>query len=113
MKLYPVNLAVAMLLSAVLAYGLWSAAGYLQYYVAIGGFVFFVLTLVPAIGILIDSGRRATNFKIVCALFFVVALLSNIIFSFMPASETVYLVFHGVVFLIYVFLANAVFSMRQ
>lgn len=113
MKLHPVNLIIAILFSAVAAYGLWSIDGVLKDYIAIGSFAYFVATLAPAIALLIDSGRRAVNFRLVCTVFFVLGLLGNLIFSYVPSSVTFYLVSNLIVFILYVFLANSIFSSRQ
>lgn len=47
MRLNPVNALIAVLLGAVLSYGLWSLDGPLRNYVAAGSAIFFIATLLP------------------------------------------------------------------
>lgn len=113
MKINPVNFLIALLVSAILAYALWSFGGDLKNYVAIGAFVFFAGTLVPMIGGSFELSRNGNNLRIASAVFFVLGLSINGLFSMIAFSATAYIVVSAIVFLLYVFLANAVYRVRQ
>jgi hypothetical protein len=113
MKINPTNAAIATLLSALLAYAMWSIEGSNRHYVAIGGFVFFAGTLVPIIGGEFEKARNGLNLRTVCGLFFVLGLITNAIFAMVDFSATAYIVVSASLFLIYVLLANSIYGARQ
>lgn len=113
MKMHPVNFLIAVAVSALIAYGLWSVDGSLKNYVAVGSFVFLVGTLAPGMGIQHELARRAVNLRIVCMLFFVLGLAINTFFALYSDSQTAYIIVNTIVFLIYVFFANMIFGSRQ
>lgn len=113
MKINPVNALIAVVLSALLAYALWSLDGELKYYVAVGAFVFFVGTLLPLIGGSYENSRGTVNLRVVSAVFFVLGLLINGVFGVFSFSATAYIVSAAITFLIYVFIANAVYGAKQ
>ena len=113
MKINPVNTLVAVLLSALLAYALWSLDGELKNYVAVGAFVFFAGTLVPMIGGSYESARNGFNLRVLSGVFFVVALVINVTFSSISLSATAYIVTDAALLLIYILLGNAIYGARQ
>jgi hypothetical protein len=113
MKLHPVNLMIAVAVSALVAYGFWSIDGPLKAFVAVGSFVFLVGTLAPAIGIDYALARRAVNLKIVCGAFFFLGVAINVLFSFLSLSQVAYILVSAIAFLVYMALANAIYSARQ
>ncbi len=113
MKINPVNFLVAIAISALMAFGLWSLDGELKNYVAVGAFSFLAGTLVPGIGIKYELVRRAVNLRIVSIVFFVIGLLINGAFSLINLSSTLYTIVSTIVFLIYVLLVNAIYSAKQ
>ncbi|WP_153111219.1 hypothetical protein [Propionivibrio limicola] len=113
MKINPVNFLIAVLVSAILAYALWSFGGDLKNYVAIGAFVFFAGTLAPMIGGSFELSRNSTNLRVTSAVFFVLGLIINGLFSMITFPATAYIVVSAIAFLLYVFLANAVYGARQ
>lgn len=113
MKLNPLNVVIAILISLLLAYALWSFDGALKNYVAIGAFVFFACTLVPCLAHSDGVTRRLLNLRVVATVFFLIGLAINAIFSFVSNSGTTYVVINGLSFLVYVFVANNVYTARQ
>ena len=75
--------------------------------------VFFAGTLVPCLAHSDGVTRRLVNLRMVGSLFFVIGLVINGIFSFASDSGTAYVVINGVAFLIYVLVANNVYTARQ
>lgn len=113
MKLNPVNFLIALGLAAVLAFALWSIGGALQVYVGIGSFVFCAATLVPAIGLRYALPRRGVNLRLVSFIFLLLALAINAAFALLPWSVTAYVVVNLLLFLVYAFIANTVYTVRQ
>jgi hypothetical protein len=113
MKINPVNVLLAVLVSAIMAFGLWSFDGELKNYVAVGAFFFFAGTLLPMIGGGFESARRGLNLRTVSSVFFVLGLMVNGFFAMLGLSATAYVIVSALVFLVYVFLANAIYSARQ
>lgn len=113
MKLNPVNSLIALVLSAILAFALWSLNGDLKNYVAVGAFVFFAGTLVPLIGGRYEYVRSGVNLRVVSGVFFVLGLVINGIFGSLAFSATAYIVTSALVFLVYAFIANALYSTSQ
>lgn len=113
MQLNLVNSLIAILVSAILAYALWSLDGELKNYVAIGGFVFFAGTLFPMIGGSYQFARSGVNLRIVSGVFFGLGVVINGVFSIASLSATAYIVISSLTFLTYIFLANAVFGTGQ
>lgn len=113
MKINPVNVLLAILVSAILAFGLWSLDGELKHYVAVGAFFFFAGTLLPMIGGSFESARKGINLRTVSSVFFVLGLLINGFFAMLGLSATAYIIVCALAFLAYVFLANAIYSARQ
>lgn len=113
MKVNPLNLMIAVLISAVLAYGLWSFENDLKNYVAVGGFVFFVGTLAPLIAGRYEYVRNSVNLRTICGAFFLIGLVLHCIFALTALSATSYIITSASAFLIYVFLANAIYGAEQ
>lgn len=113
MKVNPVNSLIAVMLSTIMAYGLWSLGGELKNYVAVGAFVFFVGTLLPLIGGGYGQTRNGVNLRVVSGTFFVLGLVVNSVFGIFSFSATAYIVTSALIFLVYVFIANAVFGAKQ
>lgn len=113
MKINPINFLIAVLVSAILAYALWSFGGDLRNHIAVGAFVFFAGTLAPMIGGSYELARNGTNLRVTSAVFFGLGLSINGLFSMIALSATAYIVVSAVVFLLYIFLANAVYGARQ
>ncbi len=113
MDLRPVNTAIAIAVSALIAFGLWNMGGGLKNFVAIGSFVFLAGTLIPAIGIDFVYARRATNIRVVAVTFFVVGLVGNILFSVGATSSTAYVLVSAITFLAFVYIANSIHGTRQ
>jgi len=113
MKVNPVNFLIAIAISALMAFGIWSLDGELRNYVAVGSFVFLAGTLAPAIGLEYELARRAVNLRLLSIVFFVIGLVINTAFSLINLSSTTYTIVSAVVFLLYVLLANAIYSAKQ
>ncbi len=113
MKIHAVNFLVALGISALVAYGLWAMDGDLKNYIAVGSFAFLAGTLVPAIGIDYEYKRRAVNVRVVCGSFAAVGFFLNLILSYVGSAPIPYIIVSAVSFLLYMFIANAIYSVNQ
>lgn len=113
MKINPVNSLVAVLLAALLAYTLWSMGGNIQNYIAVGSFVFFITTLLPLIGGSYEHPRRAVNLRVVAGVFLALGIAINVLAALLDLSPTAYIISSALAFLIYVFIANAIYNTKQ
>ena len=114
MKVHPVNTLIAVVVSILIVYGIFTIEGSAyKEHIAIGGFIFMVSTLVTAIGIRFTNGRKGSNIKLISIIFFVIALLINLTFSLVSLSLTSYIITSGLVFLLYLLIANSIYSVKQ
>lgn len=114
MRAHPLNLLIAALAGALLAYGFWSIAGRdTQDAIAFGSFVFLASALACAVGLQYRDARAGQSVKLLGSLFFVVALLLNAFFALTQFSVTAYFVVTGLLFLLFLFLASTVHSAGQ
>jgi hypothetical protein len=114
LKANPLNLLIAILAGALLAYALWNLAGAdTQGAIALGSFVFLASALACSAGLRYRDERAGRSVKLLGSVFFVVALLLNVFFAVTRFSTTVYVVVSGLVFLLFLFLANAVHGAEQ
>lgn len=113
MQIRLVNFLIAILLSALIAYGLWSTGSPLKEYIGIGSFLFLSGTLIPAMGIEYEYARRATNVKTSSGLFFVIGLVVNIGCAYINISAITYILTSAIIYLIFVLMANTIYNLKQ
>lgn len=114
MRIHPVNFLLALMICALLTYGIVSIdANGMKLTTGIGSFVFLSSTLAVAIGLQFKNGRAGVNVSMVALLFFVAALLLNLLFAFIAFSQVTYIVTCGVAFSGYVLLAQSISSAEQ
>lgn len=114
MKIHAVNLLIAIAISALLTFGFISIdANILKGAIGLGSFIFFASTLSMVIGVSFGNPRVGVNVKLVSTIFFVVALCLNLAFAYISFTQTSYIITSGVVFFLYVLLANSVYGARQ
>ncbi len=114
MKIHAVNLLIAIAISALLTYGFVSIdSNLLKGAICLGSFIFLASTLSLAIGVSFENPRVGVNVKLVSAIFFVGSLSLNLVFALISFSQTSYIITSGVVFFIYVLIANSIYGARQ
>ncbi len=114
MKAHPVNLLAAIVISALLTFGVTSLdSNTMKATIAIGGFVFLVTTLSLGMGFTFANARAGVNVKVVSFVFFIGAAVLNVVYGFFSFSQTSYIITSGVLLLLYVVIANALFGARQ
>jgi len=114
MKIHPLNCLIAVMLGALLTYGIVAIdANTMKGTTGIGAFVFLSCTLTSALGITFEQVRTGINVRIVSLVFFAVALVTNLVFALLALSNTSYVITCGVLFLLYVMIAQMIFSAKQ
>lgn len=101
MKIKIVQTIIAIAICALISYGLHSFyEGENKLLLTIGSFLFLSSTLIMTIGIELKYTRAGINMKVVSGIFFAIALISNLIFSFIHFSIPSYLIMNGLLFLL-------------
>jgi hypothetical protein len=102
MKINPVTTAIAIAISALIAYGFYSFNdNALKVLLSIGSFVILAICLVFTIGGRYDYYATNVNVRSASLFFFVVGFASHLIFSFLQFTIPVYIVTHGIILLLY------------
>ena len=103
MKLNVVKTIIAIAVSVLIAYGLYSFHdSENKVLLSLGSFVFLGMTLVITIGVNFEQPRTTTNIRVVSGIFFTIALISNLIFSSFTFSIPSYIITNGILLLIFV-----------
>ena len=114
MKIHATNSLIAVTICALLVYGIISVdANVIKAATGFGAFLSLASTLVIAIGVSFDNGRTGANMKTLAFTFFLGALALNGLFAFAGFSQTSYVISCGIYFLLFVLLANALFSAKH
>ncbi len=114
MKFNPINSVIALAISFLIVYGFCSLdSNTNRILVGAGGFIFLSATLVMMIGITFEYPRTALNLKIVSGIFFVLALLSNLIFSLLNLSYVSYVITNGIILLVFALIARTIYLLKQ
>ncbi len=101
------QLIIAIALSALMSFGFYSMdIESNKLLISIGGFVFFAITLACTIGIQFETAGVSTNVRVLSSIFFVVGLVSPIVFSFFSSSVPLYVLVNGIVILVYALIVN-------
>jgi hypothetical protein len=114
MRIHPVNFLIALLISALLTFGLVSLdANLLKGATGIGSFIFSALTLALALGVTFENARAAVNLKVLSLLFFVLGLGVHLLFAFLWSSLVGYVICSGIAYLVHLLLAQSLYGARQ
>jgi hypothetical protein len=114
MKVNFIKSIIAIAVSALIAYGFYSFHdSENKLLLSVGSFMFVAITLLLTIGISFDLPRTSTNVRTVSAIFFLVALASNIIFSFVSFSVPLYIILNGILILIYTLITYSITKAKQ
>ena len=114
MKLNFVQTIIAIALSLLIAYGLYSFHdSENKMLLSLGSFIFLATTLIIAIGVNFEQSRTTTNIRVVSGIFFVIALISNLIFTFINFSIIGYVMINGILLLIFVLIVYSINKAKQ
>jgi hypothetical protein len=114
MKINFVQTIIAVALSLLISYGLFSFhANENKVLLSIGSFVFLSVTLSMTIGATFEFPRTTTNVRVISGIFFGIALLSNLIFTFLNFLVPTYIVVNGILLLLFILIAYSVNKAKQ
>ena len=103
MKFNPVISALAICICALIAYGFYSFSSTThKELLAAGSFIFLSATLLFAIGMRYGGYGSSANGRTVSLLFFGLAFVLNLVFSFIDFTVPAYIVVHGILLLVYI-----------
>lgn len=109
MKINFIQTIIAIAVSLIISYGLFSFHNSdNKILLSVGSFVFLATTLVLAIGTNFQLPRTTTNVRVVSGIFFAVALISNLIFTFINFSVPSYVIIIGILLLVFILIAYAI-----
>lgn len=102
MRFDPFRSAIALFISALIAYGLASSYGGDQrMLLTAGSFVSLASALVLGIGARFDRERIGLNIRLVAGLFFIMAVISNLIFASIEFAVSAYVIINGIMLLVF------------
>ena len=94
---------IAIAICLLIAYGLYRFnGGENKMVLCIGGFLFLVSALIVAIGTSFQQSRTTTNVRVVASVFFSIAMISNVLFTFISFSIPAYIIVNGILYLIFI-----------
>ncbi len=114
MKLNFLQTIIAIAVSILIAYGLYSFhSSENKILLSAGSFVFLAVTLIITIGASFELPRTTTNVKVVSGIFFAIALISNLIFTFISFSVPSYVIINGILLLVFILIAYSINKAKQ
>jgi hypothetical protein len=114
MKINFVQTIIAIALSLLIAYGLFSFnKTENNVLLCVGSFVIIAVTLIITIGVSFELPRTTTNIKVVSAFFFAIALITNLIFTFISFSVPIYIITNGIFLLIFILISYSINKSKQ
>lgn len=114
MKINFVPTLVACALSALIAYGLYSYhQGDNKLLLSAGSFLFLSISMIMAIGVNFDLPRTTTNIRVISSVFFAIAFICNLIFTFINFSIPSYVIINGILLLVYILIAYSINRAKQ
>jgi hypothetical protein len=114
MKVNILNVLIAIAVSALITYGLVNIEGSpMKWYVAVGSALLLCVTLIQMIGINFTYSRSGVNLRVVSSIFFVIALLNNLLYSFISFSEVSYFVTNGMILLLFFSISSSIYRAKQ
>ena len=114
MKVHFVQAIIAIAVSLLIAYGLYSFHdSENKILLSAGSFVFLAVTLILTIGTSFELPRTTTNVRVVSGIFFAIALISNLVFTFLNFSIPSYIIINGILLLVFILIAYSINKAKQ
>jgi hypothetical protein len=102
MKLKLIPFLIGFVVSLLLAYGFYELGHEPNRTIqTIGGGIFVLSTVTFLLGVDFQNARTSTNVRVVSSIFFLVALLSNILFALTSFSLPLYVIAEGIMAMTY------------
>ena len=114
MEINIVQTIIAIAVSLLAAYGLYSFHNSEnKILLSVGSLVFLATTLTFTIGTSFEQSRKTTNIRVVSGIFFVVAIISNLVFTFIKFSIPSYIITNGLLLLVFILIAYSINKAKQ
>ena len=114
MKFNFIQTIISIAISILISYSLYSIhEGENKILLSIGSFLFLSTSLMTMIGINFEQSRTTTNIRFVSGIFFVLAFISNLVFSFFTFSIPSYIIINGILLLIFVLIVYSIYKAKQ
>jgi hypothetical protein len=114
MKINTIKVIIAICVSGLIAYGFYSFHKTdNKLLLSLGSFVFLSLTLLFTLSISFSLSRTTTMIRTVSGIFFAIAFVSNLLFSFFNFSTPIYVIINGIVIMAYALIAYSIGRAKQ
>lgn len=114
MKLNFIKSIISIAVSGLIAYGFYSFhASNNKLLLSAGSFLFLSLTLLFTLAVSFEQSRTTTMTRTTSAIFFVIALASNLTFSFFNFSTPIYVIVNGIALLTYFLITYSISRAKQ
>ena len=114
MKINFVQTIISVAVSLLIAYGLYSFHdSENKILLSVGSFIFFATTLTLTMGTNFNLPRTTANIRVVSGIFFVIALVSNLIFTFINFSVPSYIIVNGILLLVFISVVYSIYRAKQ
>lgn len=114
MKINFVQTIIAIAVSLLIAYGLYSFHdSENKILLSAGSFVFLSTALVMTIGASFELPRTTTNIRVVSSIFFAIGLISNLIFAFLYFLVPIYILTNGILLLVFILIIYSINKANQ
>lgn len=115
MKLNVIPTIIAVAISALIAFGLYSFAKTEDYqsHLAIASFIALLFPLATTLGAKFEEPRTSANVKTLSGVFFILALIASVLFAFVKFTVPVLVLSEGLILLVWLLVAYAVAKAKQ
>jgi len=114
MKLNSVKSIISIAVSGLIAYGFYSFhVSNNKLLLSVGSFLFLLLTLLFTLAVSFEQSRTTTMARTTSAIFFVIAFVSNLTFSFFNFSIPIYIIVNGIALLTYFLITYSISKAKQ
>ena len=114
MKIDFIKTFIAIAVSALIAYGFYSLNhSENNQLLVFTSFAELLLSAFLVLGLQFDLNRTTINVSTVASIFFVIFLVGNIAFSFLPFSQPIYVIVNGLIFLTGMLIIYSIIKAKQ
>ena len=115
MKVNTLYSIIAVAIAALIAYGIYSfCRSENEVVLAIGSFLFIGFPLFLEMGVSSPAKRSSANMKVLAVVFFLIALVVNILFACLSHFSTpLYIIINGITVLVFFLIYHSIYSTKQ
>ncbi len=115
MKVNTLYSIIAVAIAALIAYGIYSfCRSENEVILAIGSFLFIGFPLFLEMGVSSPAKRSSANMKVLAVVFFLIALVVNILFACLSHFSTpLYIIINGITVLVFFLIYHSIYSTKQ